>query len=459
MFRKYLGIISMYIVLFVKKHYRITFSKKMRYMSDEFSYLNISLCKILSKMLALLDTIFRCILPITVFLCPIVYKYVLFAILFVLYLFKMKELRIVNFKSLIHKIFIKDAFFEFYGMLFISLNLILLFDLRILFIFLLLFISSYFKNNIFKVFLFVMYISVYLFPIFKINNDVKEFTFIILNFVILISICFVYVYKNKFNRKNLDLYTTKNMSLIYFEMQRLIRKLFDTKAKLINFLFPPYIILYIGIYYVLNKFLVFNNQEIFNSLLLVIYCGIYYVYVKRSIFAFDDCFYFSTTKLEVNSFNIIYKYIIKIFVLISFNMFNIFWGTSYLIILLKIELNFKTVGLLLFIHIFMLLIFISSNIYVDKNKADVTRYPEDIRKYMSLIEAYFLFILFILGHFLVYISFDNRLNNKLISDFSLIELDMYIISFIVLLGAVLSVLKTINYMWIVKRSIKRRQNR
>lgn len=448
----------MYIVLFVKKHYRITFAKKMRYMSDEFSYLNIFLSKMLSKLLALMDTIFRCILPITVFCYPILFKYVLLAILFVLYLFKMKELKIVNFKSLIHKIFIKEAFFEFYGIVFILFNLILLFDLKILFVFLLLFISRYFQNNNFKMFLFIIYLSVYLLPIFLINNDIKEFAFIILNFVILISILFLYVYKNKINRQNINLYTTKQISLMYIEIQRLVRRLCDTQGKIINFIFPPYIIIYLVIYYVLNEFLVFSNKEVFNSLLLVIYFGIYYVYVKRSIFTFDDCFYFSTTKIELYNSNIISKYIGKVFVLIIFNMFNIFWGISYLIILLKIDLDVKFIGLLLFIHLFMLLIFISSNVFVEKNKADVTRYPEDIRKYMSLIEAYLLFILFVLGHFLVYISFDHKLNNKITNDFSLIELDIYIISFIVLLSGLLSILKTINYMWVVKKSIQRRQN-
>ncbi|WP_237089014.1 hypothetical protein [Paenibacillus larvae] len=111
------------------------------------------------------------------------------------------------------------------------------------------------------------------------------------------------------------------------------------------------------------------------------------------------------------------------------------------------------IGLMFFLHLFMLPLFVSANIFVDKNKSEVTQYPEDFKKYVSFIEAFFFFILFFLSNLLVIMHYDPRTAVLITSH--LFGINVYLIGTLVIISGAISIVKTLTHMGVVRKSIKR----
>ncbi|MEV2910857.1 hypothetical protein ABNF65_20150 [Paenibacillus larvae] len=348
--------------------------------------------------------------------------------------------------------FIKDALFELNGIILILINLVILLEIKVLAILLLLFISQAFKSTSGQTFLLVLYSMLYVFPIFYFHSTyLAVFTIFAGFFVVCLALYFC-VYQNGVGNRNMK-GTRGRWFLLFADIQRLIRRLVETKISLSRFAFPPYILLYVFLFWVLDMFPSFFAQfsigkDMLVSLSLILYFGIYFIYTKTSVLLLDDCFYFSATKIELYATNFVFSYFRKITVLLVFNVFNIFWGLCYLNLVLKMNGDFAKIGLMFFIHLFMLPLFVSANIFVDKNKAEVTQYPEDFKKYVSFIEAFFFFILFISVHLLVIMHYDPRTAVLITSH--LFDINAYLIGTLVVISGVISIVKTLTHMGVVE---------
>lgn len=245
------------------------------------------------------------------------------------------------------------------------------------------------------------------------------------------------------------------INIVVINIKRIIRKLYRTPQEMVSFIFPFYTIIYFLVCYVLHKIFSLDG-EISAIVQLYIYFVIYYGYIKSRVLAYDDCFYFSITKLEFMKLNIIWNYVQKIIVLLIFDIFNIFWGTIYLISLSSLKYNFQTIFLLGIVHVLILFICLSANIYVDKNKLDVVRQPEDIRRYMSFIEAIFLSSMLTIIGVYINLKFSVHIQNNLVNNLVSVGTAIFILHLITWILAILSVIKTLNYMLIVKLNIWRR---
>lgn len=444
-----------FILLFIKKQYRISFSKKRRFIGEEFSYLSNKASIKLSKLFSFLEILVKVIFPITTLFYPVNFKYIALSILSILYIFKMKEFKIKRLNIFFHKVFIKDALFELIGIIIITLNLIILLEVKILLFISLIAIFHFLKLHKLRIFSFYIYLTIYFLFLINLNNNYISSFLIILLFVIFLSFFIFYCKYSKHSiimgKKN-----TKNRYLLYIDIQRISRKLQEKKGMFYSYIFPPYIITYILFYYIIKNTIFVREISLVLSLLLVAYFVIFYIYVKRQIFLLDDCFYFSTTKIEFYKSSSIFNYLQKIVILIFLNFFNIFWGIAFLKILFGFNWSIKIVVLLILIHIFILLLALSANIYVDKNKSEVTRYPEDIKKYMSLLEAIFLSSLFILAHIFIYIILNGYKKINKIDDIFSLNSTLKILLLIVFLLGISSAIKTINHIWVTKKNIGRR---
>ncbi|MCY9511579.1 hypothetical protein M5W68_15665 [Paenibacillus larvae] len=461
MLQKIFFVILQYLVLFIKKHYRLHFSKKMRFFSDVFTYLHTNICRILSTCLTFTEVFFKCVFPLTIFLYPLYLKYVLLLLLFISYLYKVKEFKILPIRTWMHKVFIKDALFELNGVTVILINLVILLDIKVFFILLLLFtfqtLKSIYAKAILKGFLLLLYLTLFVSPILYFQNTyLTVFTILAGFFLIFLSL---YFYVHQSEERNINIKGAKRrLFLLYVDIQRLSRRLVENKITFIRFLFPPHILLYVFLFWVPDIFPSFFAQfsiqkDMLYSISLVLYVGIYFIYTKSSVLLLDDCFYFSATKIELYVTNPVSSYFRKITVLLVFNVFSIFWGLCYLNLVLKMNGDFAKIGLMFFLHLFMLPLFVSANIFVDKNKAEVTQYPEDLKKYMSFIEAFFLTILFFLVHLLVIIYFDHQ--TEVLRKLLLIDVNFYLLGTLVAISGVISIIKTLTHMGVVRKSNKK----
>ncbi len=452
--KKKIIIINNYIAFFVKKQYRICFSKKIAYINDEFSYVNKNACTLISKIISFWEILFNLTLPIASIFYPINLKYIIGAILFITYLTKMKELKVINLRTYFHKLFIKDAVFQFYGIVIICFNLIIILDIKsIITILLILFLFCIKVNNINNLFLYI-YGFIYFFITAVMLNRYINFFVSTSVFIIIISI--FYLYEKKMITNKESIVKLNKFYIININIKKLIRKLSKTPQEFMSFIFPSYIIIYLLICYTLHKIPFLSNNEIIVIVQVCIYFVIYYSYIKIRLLEYDDCFYFSITKLEFLKLNIIWIYMFKIILIIIFFMFSIFWGTTYLIILSNLKYNFQTIYSLGSAHIFILLICLSANVYVEKNKSDVTKQPEDIKKYMSFIEALFLSSMFVITSLFINLHLNKDIQSSLVNNLIRVNTVIFIIQLIIWIGAILSIIKTLNYMLIFKLNIRRR---
>jgi len=402
------------------------------------------------------ETFFKCAFPLTIFWYPLFLKYVLLLLLFISYLYKVKEFKILPIRTWMHKVFIKDALFELNGIILILINLVILLEIKVLAILLLLFISQAFKSTSGQTFLLVLYSVLYVFPIFYFHSTYLAIFTIFAGFFVVCLALYFCVYQNGVGNRNMK-GTRGRWFLLFADIQRLIRRLVETKISLSRFAFPPYILLYVFLFWVLDMFPSFFAQfsigkDMLVSLSLILYFGIYFIYTKTSVLLLDDCFYFSATKIELYATNPVFSYFRKITVLLVFNVFNIFWGLCYLNLVLKMNGDLAKIGLMFFIHLFILPLFVSANIFVDKNKAEVTQYPEDFKKYVSFTENFFISILFLLIHLLVIMHYDPRTAVLITSH--LFDINVYLIGTLVISGTI-SIVKTLTHMGVVRKSIKR----
>lgn len=185
-------IIYNYMVLFVKKQYRIAFSKKLAYISDEFPYFSKNVCVLLSKLFSILEIMFNIILPITVIFYPINLKYVTGTILFIIYLTKMKELKIRSLRTYFHKLFIKDAAFEFYGVIIICFNLIIILDIKFIIVFLLILALSCIRVDYVSNLYLYVYVGIYLLITSIILKGYLKFFIVIALFIAINSMFYLY---------------------------------------------------------------------------------------------------------------------------------------------------------------------------------------------------------------------------------------------------------------------------
>ncbi|WP_251861362.1 hypothetical protein [Clostridium sp. Marseille-Q2269] len=98
----------------------------------------------------------------------------------------------------------------------------------------------------------------------------------------------------------------------------------------------------------------------------------------------------------------------------------------------------------------------SANVYVEKNKSDVTKQPEDIKKYMSFIEALFLSSMFVITSLFINLHLNKDIQSSLVNNLIRVNTVIFIIQLIIWIGAILSIIKTLNYMLIFKLNIRRR---
>ncbi|WP_158530559.1 hypothetical protein [Paenibacillus larvae] len=344
----------------------------------------------------------------------------------------------------------------------ILISLVILLDIKVFFILLLLFfiqtLKSIYAKAILKAFLLLLYLTLFITPVFYFQNTYLVVFFILAGYCATCLALYFYMHKSK--KRNINIKgKRKKLFLLYVDIQRLSRRLVENKITFIRFLFPPHILLYVFLFWVLDMFPSFFAQfsiskDMLVSLSLVLYVGIYFIYTKTSVLLLDDCFYFSATKIELYATNPVFSYFRKITVLLVFNVFNIFWGLCYLNLLLKMNGDLAKIGLMFFIHLFMLPLFVSANIFVDKNKAEIAQYPEDLKKYLSFIEAFFLFILFFSVHLLVIIYFDHQA--EVLRKLLLVEFNVYLLGTLVVISGAISVIKTLTHMGVVRKSIKRR---
>lgn len=451
-------IIIQYITLFTKKKYRLDVEKKIRYMEDEFPYLKSEICVFFSKSFSIIENFFYCIIPFTVLLYPIFYKYIILIIFLSLFIFKMKDVPIKKFnKFLFHKIFIKNAVFEFIGITLIGLNLIILFDFKIFILIGLLFIIPFLITNKFKTILIYIYPIIYVVILSIINRDINGSLFYIGVFILLILSLYFYSkyiisYRIKETKEN------KNVYLFYLNIKRFIRKLTEKRTLLITYIFPPHLILFTLVYTVtINYFFSSINNQPFTLLVFVIYFFVFLLITKMKAFLYDDCFYFTATKIELYKSNLINNYLQRIITNIFVHIFNIFWGMFFLHIVLKVSWNIQVICALIFIHIFILIISLSADVYIDKNKYEITKYPVDIRKYLSLIEGFFLSSTFILSYIFIMLMFNKQTEKiKYLFSFDFAITSLTIITFIT--GTV-SILKILNHIWMTNKYLKGGENK
>jgi len=447
-------IIYNYIVLFVKKQYRISFSKKLAYISDEFSYFSKGVCVLLSKLFSIFEIIFNIILPLTVIFYPVNLKYVAAAILFITYLTKMKELKVRSLRTYFHKLFIKDAVFQFYGVIIICFNLVIILDIKAIIVFLLILALSCIRVDYISNLYLYVYVGIYLFITSIVLKGYLKFSIVITVLIAIVSMFYLY-------RKKIIVNTNHNVKLKKFyiliiNIKRLTRKLYRTPQEAVSFIFPFYTVIYSLVCYALHKIPSILDGEISAIVQVYIYFVIYYGYIKLRVLAYDDCFYFSITKMEFMKLNIIWNYVQKIIVLLIFDIFNVFWGTVYLISLSNFKYNFQTIFSLGIAHVLILFICLSANVYVDKNKLDVTKQPEDLRRYMSFIEALFLSSTLVIISIFINLKFREDIPSNLVNSLVSVDTAIFIVQLIIWIGAILSVIKTLNYMLIVKLNIWRR---
>lgn len=443
-----------YTFIFVKKQYRISFSKKLAYISDEFSYFSENICVFLSKILSAFEIIFNMILPLTAVFYPINLKYIVVVILFITYLTKIRELKVRSLRTYFHKLFIKDAVFQFYGLCIIGINLIIMLDVKSIMVFLLILLLSCIRVDYINNLYLYGYAAIYLFITGIVLKSYVKFFILIAVFTSIISIFYLFRKKSMMN-KNYNVKLNKAY-IVIINMKKLIRKLYRTPQEAISFIFPFYIVIYSFVCYGLYKINFLLDEKIIAVEQVCIYFVIYYGYTKMRILAFDDCFYFCITKIEFLKLNIILNYIQKVIVGFVFNIFGVFWGVVYLIKFSNLSYNFQTIFSLVIMHVLIIFLCLSANVYVDKNKLDVTKQPEDLRRYMSFLEALFLSSVLVTISLFFNLTFREGVPSNLVNDLVSVDTAIFILKLIICIGASLSVIKTLNYMLIVKLNIRRR---
>lgn len=442
--KRTLYLIIRYINLYLKKEYRSSVSKKIRSLDEEFNYLNKNVISTISRFLSIIEIISRCLTPFIVLFLPVYLKYSFLVIITSIFLFRIKKINWKKPNLFFHRLFIQNALIDFFGIIFITLNLIVILNYYIyLFIAFIIIISQLRMNLSVLLYAYPLFFITLIAIVGKVNYHLVLFICIV--FVVLMYILAAYKkYRNPLTIKNKDRYLT------YINIMSILRHVVNEKQTALTFAFPPFIIVFIFLYYIAINIDV-NLKSWLDSLLFIVYIAIYYLYVKRQIFSFDYCLYFTSTKVEFYNFNPFMIYWRKIVTLIFLNFFNIFWGISILYLLSIISLNIINVIYIFLIHIFILCITQSANVFADYNKHEISRYPVDVRKYISLLEALFIMVLFSLIYAFFYIIF--------ITDVVLIPRELVtinstesLIGFIVIILGGISFLKTINHMFTSKKN-------
>ncbi|MEV3217617.1 hypothetical protein ABNC82_20600, partial [Paenibacillus larvae] len=159
------------------------------------------------------------------------------------------------------------------------INLVILLEIKVLAILLLLFISQAFKSTSGQTFLLVLYSMLYAFPIFYFHSTYLAVFTIFAGFFVVCFALYFCVYLIGARNRNMK-GTKGRWFLIFMDIQCLTRRLVETKISLIRFAFPPYILLYVSLFWVLDMFPSFFAQfsidkDMLVSLSLVLYVGIY----------------------------------------------------------------------------------------------------------------------------------------------------------------------------------------
>lgn len=346
---------------------------------------------------------------------------------------------------------LKNAFFELYGIIIQTIYLLISMDIYIFLFISIIFILKFVNINIIKNIGIYIYIPIFLIivAIFSNVKTIRKYAIIISIFSFIIILAAIWIKKiNKIKYKT---------NLITIKFKIITRNILKTKLRLVEHIFPIYILIHIFTYqiyvYLTNRYFIsIRNNVLENSIFLVYYFFLYYLYLKRKILSLDECFYFYITKIERYKSSILKSYFMEISKIISFNIFNIFWG---MVIFNKFFTSSNTENNIIFIcsQIFISILAISSDIYVYKNKLEVINKPEDLKKYMSFIEGMFLVILLTVVQLIIYSS--TEIKSNILIEY--LRLDSINLIFNILFGilAVIAIIKSLNFMVINKFNMVR----